>query len=114
MGLDHKQAKQNTSPRARQVLLTEDMAQRLNVQRAVEGRILDCCSLKRAMEDPASGVPAEDDILLRIVGGDGLRGLRKVIDDGHAWVVAGADGGLLCKTLGPVAASHDDRGCSGL
>lgn len=76
------------------------------IQRAVEDRILDPRPIERAMEDPAIGVPADDAILLRIVGGDRFGSLARVVGDVDARVVAGFDGGLLGHALGSVAACH--------
>jgi len=82
------------------------MAQRLNIQRAIEDRILDPRSIERAMEEPAIGVPADDAILQRIVGGDGFGSLARVVGDVDGRVVARFDGGLLGHALGSVAACH--------
>lgn len=86
--------------------LTQDVAQSLDLERAVEGRVLDLEPLGRAVEDPAMGIPAEDAVQLRVGGGDGLRGLVGVVGDVHGWVVAGFEGGLLGHALGSVAAGH--------
>ena len=82
------------------------MAQRLNIERAIEDRILDRSTVERAMEDPAIGVPAEDAVQLRIVGGDRFGSLARVVGDVDGRVVACFDGGLLGHTLGSVAACH--------
>ncbi len=106
--LTPEQAAHPTKPLRKEVpcTLTENMAQSLNIQRAVEDRILDPRPIECAMEDPAIGVPADDAILLRIVGGDRFGSLARVVGDVDGRVVACFDGGLLGHTLGSVAACH--------
>lgn len=85
------------------------MAHSPNIEIRVEDRVLDVRPIESAMENPAIVVPAEDEVLLRIVRGDGLRGLARVVGDVDGWVVVGFHGGLLGHAVGSVAAGH--RSC---